>query len=149
MNVDYMNEVCQLRPSMRDDYPQSRVACDHVTRIGNTRIIKLKFIKNLCPSCKTLAYLVTRNPRYHCICFIIICLMRARNVYDVMLSWPLIRANAVLNATQVAHPDYRWLNSVIIGNMKFPDKGQCKPQVVVCPSPLPLRNIPFMKTSSH
>jgi hypothetical protein len=30
-NVDYTNEVCRLRPSMRDDYPQSRAACDHVT----------------------------------------------------------------------------------------------------------------------
>jgi hypothetical protein len=30
-NVDYTNEVCGLRPSMRDNYPQSRAACDHVT----------------------------------------------------------------------------------------------------------------------
>jgi hypothetical protein len=71
-NADYTNEVCRLRPRMADDYPQSRAACDHVTRIGNTRIarhrsfIKLKFIKNFCLSCKTLADQVTRDPRYHC-----------------------------------------------------------------------------------
>jgi hypothetical protein len=28
-NIDYTNEVYRL--SMRDDYPQSRAACDHVT----------------------------------------------------------------------------------------------------------------------
>jgi hypothetical protein len=71
-NVEYTNEVCRLRPSMRDNYPQCRVACDYVTRIGNTRIarhcsfIKLKFIKYCCSSCKMLADQVTRNPRYHC-----------------------------------------------------------------------------------
>jgi hypothetical protein len=31
MNADYTYEICRLRLSMRDDYPQSRVACDHVT----------------------------------------------------------------------------------------------------------------------
>jgi hypothetical protein len=37
-NVDYTDELYQLRPSMRDDYPQSRADCDHVTCIGNTRM---------------------------------------------------------------------------------------------------------------
>jgi hypothetical protein len=61
-NADYTNEVCRLRPSIRDDYPQFRAACVHVT-IGrqSTHIarhrsyIKLNFIKNFCSSCKTLA----------------------------------------------------------------------------------------------
>jgi hypothetical protein len=51
----------------------TRAACDHVTLIRqSTRIarhrsyIKLKFIKNFCLSCKTLANQVARNPGYHC-----------------------------------------------------------------------------------
>jgi hypothetical protein len=47
---------------IREDYPQSRAACDHVTlgrhstRIARHRsYIKLTFIKNFCSSCKTLA----------------------------------------------------------------------------------------------
>jgi hypothetical protein len=30
-SVDYKNEVCRLRPCMRDDHPQSRAVCDNVT----------------------------------------------------------------------------------------------------------------------
>jgi hypothetical protein len=52
--------------------PTTRAACDHVTlgrqstRIARYRsYVELKFIKNLCSSCKTLANKVTRNPRYH------------------------------------------------------------------------------------
>jgi hypothetical protein len=66
-NVGYTKEVCRLRPSMRDDYPQTRAACDHVTRIARHHsFIKLKFIKNFCSSCKTLTDQITRNPRYPC-----------------------------------------------------------------------------------
>jgi hypothetical protein len=75
MNADYTNEVFRLRLSMRDDYPQSRAACDHVTlgrqstRIARHRsYIELKLINNFCSSCKTLANQFTRNQMYHCIC---------------------------------------------------------------------------------
>jgi hypothetical protein len=33
-NVDHANEVCRLRLSMRDDYPQSRAACGFPTQNG-------------------------------------------------------------------------------------------------------------------
>jgi hypothetical protein len=64
------NEVCRLRLSMRDDYPQSRAACDHVTlgrqniRIARHRsYIKLKLIKNFCSSCKA-SYSQSEVPLY-------------------------------------------------------------------------------------
>jgi hypothetical protein len=55
----------------------TRAACDHVTladkllvSLRNPSYIKLKFIKNVCSSCKTLEDQVTRNPRYHCMCIL-------------------------------------------------------------------------------
>jgi hypothetical protein len=55
---------------------QNRLNCEYVTlsrqtsstRIAKHRsIIKLKFLKNFCSSCKTLADQVARNPRFYCI----------------------------------------------------------------------------------